>query len=96
MSFWRCNIERTAEDKLHQEVWSFAQFDNRLVLDLYAKLERATTRHKFQVVSGYSYSRLDRRRNQMELSAVPWPDDVIADAKQRFIDSITVEKDYIR
>ena len=93
MSFWRCNIERTADDKLHQQVWSFAQFDTTLKLDIYAKLERTTTRHKFKVVTGYSYSRLDRRSHAMKSADVPMPDDVIQEVRQQFFDSITVEKD---
>ncbi len=93
MSFWRCNIERTEDDKLHQQVWTFAQFDTTLKLDLYAKLERATTRHKFKAVTGYVYSRLNGREFKMKSADVPMPADVIEEARQRFFDSITVEKD---
>lgn len=91
MSFWRCNIERTADDKLHQEVWSFMQIDTNLILDTYAKLERASTRHKFKVV-GNTYARYNKRQNTLPTDDVSWPTDVVAEAKQRFIDSIEVVK----
>ncbi len=95
MPFWRCNIERTADDKLHQEVWSFFQLssDPKIVLDLYAKLEHATTRRKFKPVPGFTYARYNKRENRLDASNVPWPADVVAEAKQRFVDSIEIVKE---
>ena len=93
MSFWRCNIERTSDDKLHQETWAFAQFDTKLVLDSYGKWERESLRHKFKAVKGYTYSRLNSREFKMSINDVPFPLDVIGEAKQRFFDSIEVAKD---
>lgn len=79
-------VTRESADKLSCESWRFTLLDYNLVLDAYAKGTRPTTRHKFQFGSGYS--RLNSRDHRLPEADVPWPADVVEEARAAFITEI--------
>lgn len=87
-------VERP-DDDLHSQVWRFYYFDDRHVLtvDHYSRSTRKTKRHKW--VSAASYYRLSRGSvdgHSINEEQVPLPDDVVAEAKQKFMDALRVTR----
>lgn len=82
--------------ELQARCWTF-WFDTRersLILDVYTEEERATKRHKFRVIRGYSRLGLGGRHlYRMTLSEAPLPPDVMAAAHRAFVDSVVVRKE---
>lgn len=81
-------VERNP-DPLTQWVWRFRYFSDwhALVLNSYATRERPSKRHGFKVTE--FYDRLDNRRGMAE-SEIVLPADVLAEAKQKFTESLRV------
>lgn len=88
--FNRITITRQQDD-LTQAEWTFwfEESDSTLFLANYTLSKRESKRHKFKPVEWYD--RLDRRNNKIKnIDDVPFPNDVTAEARQQFIDKITV------
>ena len=88
----KITVTRQADD-LHRETWTFELIVPYgmgsglcLCLDRYEKEYRPTRRHKFQATDWYN--RLELRRSAgMDIKAadVPWPDDVLGEARQAVV-----------
>lgn len=96
MNNQRFVVERKISD-LSIQHWVFWYYDtyHTLFLDQYCTMERATKRHKFQVGEDYYTRGGDTRNNTMGVGDVPLPPDVIAEAKERFMqhmESVKVER----
>jgi hypothetical protein len=83
----RITVTRESDDHLSQEEWTFTLIDFDLTLDLYAKSNRPTTRHKFRD-NGYTYSRLNSRDARLAEASVPWPVDVVNEARTQLLDHV--------
>lgn len=79
------DVVRPSADQLTQETWHFWLCDFDLVLDSYAKATRPSTRHKFRAGFGVSYERLNSRDARLSESQVPWPVDVVAEAREKLL-----------
>lgn len=84
------------KDALNQERWQFLYIDGRhaLVMIQYLKQERETTRHKFKAIEAWDAYKDRRReydRDVVELDNFPSPEDVRAEAKQKFMDSLEIQ-----
>jgi hypothetical protein len=82
------HVEVRHDDKLFGEAWRF-WFDDRdssLVLDMYAKFTRATTRHKFHNVE--TWSRLNQR--DCSIPRPPLPPLVQREAVDQFCARVVV------
>ena len=87
-------IVRTAPDGLSEQVWGFCLIDLIIVLDNYVVTFRATKRHKFVLDKARVYSRLSPRNSTLTVDAVPLPDDVQAEARQRIVDQVQVVREH--
>ena len=86
----RIEVKRQV-DSLNQHQWVFWVDKATIYLDSFRTLTRETTRHKLKV-TGPRYDRIDQRYSTLQVSEVPLPDDVAADAKAQFCAKVTVEK----
>jgi len=85
-------VEREDNERLTKRRWQF-QFDDRharLVLSEYMEMARPTRRHDYRVDRGYFWS--DHRNDTIALADIPLPDDVKAEAKLLFCETVTVTK----
>lgn len=80
-------VVREAEDHLSRQVWGFALLDFDLVLESYEVEIRPSLRHKYRRV-GEPFIRLKSRDTLLE-SEVPWPEDVVMEAREACLASIT-------
>jgi len=83
------DVVRESADKLTQETWHFWLLDFDLVLDTYEKATRPTIRHKFR--DGFGYSRLHDRDATIAEANVPWPVDVVNEARAKLL-ALVAEK----
>ena len=74
------------------ERWVFNAFDVHQGLELrltaYLKMMRPTKRHKFTSVGSSNYDTYRRREATIKIEDVPLPDDVIVEAKEKFMDEM--------
>lgn len=88
------------DPQIHRQQWEFEFVsdyltDMALCLNLYQKQSRKSNHHasKWSVSWGNnidgSYSRLMSRSNTIKLEDVPWPEDVIAEAKSLLAQKIS-------
>lgn len=83
-------IERKGDDGLTCQEWQFTYLQGlRFVLGHYYTYDRQTKRHKWIVRT--RYNRISKRDSNIEMQDVPMPDDVIAEWKQRAIDSLQLQ-----
>lgn len=90
----RYEIIREAADGLSRSVWIFWYFDNRhaLVLDSYVELSRPSRRHKY-TISGKHYERLSHRDGaNCGSKECPLPEDVVNEARAKFVEALAVER----
>lgn len=94
-------VVREAADRLSRERWLFQFFDKfsaggLLALDYYGRESRLTLRARYKATS--AYNRLDHGNfsrygtERIVETDAPLPVDVMAEALQRFAESITVGK----
>lgn len=88
------NITRESPDNLSLQSWLFCMLDLDAVLDRYSLGTRPTKRHKFHTAK--VYNRLSERDSTLKVAEVPVPDDVVAEVRQRVIDTIRVVVDHNR
>lgn len=97
-------VERIEPDCLSRQVWRFhattgyGSQPNILRVEYYGQEQRATKRHKWVSLPATRYTSFDDRRYNSGIAAkdVPLPDDVAAQAKDVFINSIQVVGPLIR
>ena len=94
MLFTNCIIRRETPGTLDAQEWVFVVLDNQVVLDRYMELSRPTKRHK--ELTNQFYNRLNTRDCTLEISEVPLPDDVAAEALAKVIAQFRVVKEYTR
>jgi len=77
-------VVREEPDRLSKREWDFALIDNKLVLDHYAQLSRASTSHKFKEEKGYG------RFLSMALpeDEVPWTPDIADEARSLYLQAV--------
>lgn len=83
--------------ELERSVWSFFYYDrdNVLYLDSYIKEARETpAKRKYQPLVQYDRIRHNGMTGpgRVEVDKVPLPDEIVAEAKQKLFESITVKK----
>lgn len=88
-------IVRESEDALSREVWRFSlhtpSFGRKeavnVLVEFYGREKRATKRHKFVSDQHFRFSNWHRRKydSGIDATAVPLPEDVIAEIKSRIV-----------
>ncbi len=83
-------IERTTLDQLNKHTWEFefVPSQTRLRVASYTGWTRNTTRQRWSVETHY-----DAISNRKGRNAVPLPDDVIAEARETFLETLVVGLD---
>lgn len=101
MNYEKVVVERTQDDKLACERWTFiCLHESELCLTHYERMARATRRHHFKL-QGKAYDVYENRRygNHLELSEVPFDDAVRAEAVAELVkraESTVVYKEFRR
>lgn len=89
----RIDIIREAEDALSRQVWYFwlRHDSDSLMLDEYYFDERPTPRHKWRTAG--HFRRTNRRsENTIQIEAVPYDEQLAAEARRRFCEMVSVTK----
>ena len=94
----RIEVERVESDGLSRQVWrfhstsGFGSQPNILRVEYYGREQRASKRHKWVQREATRYSSYDHRAYYSGVAAkdVPLPDDVAAEAKDKFMQSVKV------
>lgn len=77
--------------ELQTEEWRFIIIESKIILDSYALKVRETKRHKFQLEK--AYTRIGDRgygSGRLKATEVPLSEELKAEAKQKYVDSLTV------
>lgn len=82
-------INSKKETELQLEEWSFIVIGSEIILDNYYLKKRATKRHKFQIEKDYNRI-IKRGYGQIKVEEVPISDELKAEVKQKFIDTLKV------
>jgi hypothetical protein len=75
-------VERKADLRIETFVFEYDERDHALTLRRWTLEERATKRHKFRKASGWE--------SYMARAAKDVPQDVLDEAKQRFVETVAV------
>jgi hypothetical protein len=83
-------IERI-KDELTKETWDFTLIRNTLFLNGYALLKRESTR-KRKYTAVQRYDRLQRRNSNIEVSQVPFTNEIKKEALRTYFETIDVRR----
>lgn len=89
-------VERVAEDGLSRQIWRFhviTGYGNTILrVEYYGRETRSSKRHKWITAPAKRYASFDPRPYNSGIAAkdVPLPDDVAAEAKDRFMHAVVV------
>lgn len=87
MGYYQNQIARISDDQLTTEIWAFSySYDSHVLrLDEYKRLIRPSRRHRTYNLTDH-YDRFGRTGSKSATFRAPLPDDVVAEARQHFLD----------
>jgi hypothetical protein len=92
--FQKITVIRESLDRLVKQDWVFTYSEDRHALYLhdYGDWNRPSRRHGY--VCEKHWQRIDERQNTIKLDEVPFPADVVIEARKKFCDSLDVQKEW--